>query len=524
MIRFRIALVAALCACAFGSASQALAAPGPADLDRSFGNRGIAEVTGPAGSLPQLSGGRMAIGPADEIYVLYSDYSPSCDPPFECDIALSVERFTPDGQPDPTFAAGPQLEVKGSPYNRYFEPAVGPDGKPVIAAFDEANGLVLARLGLDGSLDPSFGVGGVVPFASTHLTGVTQDFPKLAVQPDGKVVLAVQGDREGGRRALVVARYLADGELDPGFGSGGKTSVLVPDQSRPAGLFIGADGSVTVPVPLCCLAGTGLFGEGLSVVRLTAAGRPDPAWASGGSLFIPSVGSESAVEAATASGGDLFLSIESSIPKLSAIGHVLKLGPSGALDSSFGNRGALTLFHRVGSLSPKDLAVDAEGRLVGVGWASRMALFRLRADGSRDRTFNGGQQVVVPYGGGGTPEYRVGVQSSGRIVAFGDSGLGATKRFGLVALQGGTASARCFGKRATIVGTRGRDILVGTPHRDVIAALGGNDKVRGLGGNDLICGGSGSDELYGGSGGDKLYGGKGHDKLAGGRGRDRLRQ
>jgi serralysin len=525
VVKLRIALAAAMCACAFGSAGQAVAAPGPADLDRSFGGGdGIAEVTGPAGSLPQLSGARMALGPADEIYVLYSDYSTSCDPPFECQVALSVERFTPQGEPDPSFASGPQLVVKGSPYNDYFELAVGSDGKPVIAAYDEASGMVAARLGLDGHLDPSFGVGGVTPFAAPHSIETARDYPKLAVQPDGRVVVAVQGAREDGGRALVVTRYLTDGQPDPGFGSGGEASVTIPNQSRPAGVFIGADGSITVPAPLCCLAGTGLFGEGLSVVRLTAAGQPDPGWASDGSLFVSSPGSESAVEAATAAGDDLFLSVENSTPTVSTVGHVLKLGPSGALDPGFGSQGGVRLFNRVGSVSPSDLAVDAKGRLVGVGWDGRIAVFRLGADGSKDRTFNGGQKTTLPYGGGGTTEHMVGIQSSGRIVAFGDSGLGATKRFGLIALQGGTTRARCFGKRATIVGTRGSDRLTGTPHRDVIAALGGADTVRGLGGNDLICGGRGRDTLYGGRGRDKLYGGGGRDKLGGGKGRDRLRQ
>ncbi|HEX3040492.1 MAG TPA: hypothetical protein VHP56_00175 [Solirubrobacterales bacterium] len=502
----RVFVYLALVACAFAlSASGAVAAP--ADLDRSFGGGdGIAEVAGPAGSLPQEAAGRMAIGPHDEIYVLYSNYPPCAPPPFDCRLELAVARFTPDGVLDPSFATDPQLVFNhSSPYNREFELAVGPDGKPVVAAYGDG-GLILARFGLDGRLDPGIGAGGVIPFTGDHTIEAANDFPKLAVQPDGKVVLAVQGGREGAARTLTVARFLANGAYDPGFGAGGETELPAETQTRPIDVFVGAGGSITVPVPRCCLGTSGeqLAPEGFNVIRLTATGQPDPAWGGDGSLFVPTPGGVGHLEAATPVGDSLLLSIERSTPTVSTVGELLKLAPDGVADPSFGTSGGLRLFNRVGSVSPKDLTVDAKGRIVGVGWASRIGVFRLGADGGRDRTFNGGERIVLPYGGGGSPEYVVAVQSSGRIVAFGESGLGATKRFGLIALKGGTDHSRCLGKKATIVGTAGRDRLTGTPHRDVIVALGGADEVRALGGPDLICGGKGRDRLFGGAGRDEI--------------------
>ena len=81
-------------------------------------------------------------------------------------------------------------------------------------------------------------------------------------------------------------------------------------------------------------------------------------------------------------------------------------------------------------------------------------------------------------------------------------------------------SARCFGKPATICGTKRRDRLTGTARRDVIVGLQGNDTIKGLAGNDLICGGSGKDTLAGGGGRDRLDGGGGNDTLDGGLGKD----
>jgi len=99
-------------------------------------------------------------------------------------------------------------------------------------------------------------------------------------------------------------------------------------------------------------------------------------------------------------------------------------------------------------------------------------------------------------------------------------------------LRGGIPVPTCGGRRATIVGTPGNDMLRGTRGDDVIHGLGGNDTIYGLGGNDIICGGNGNDKLSGGRGNDQLYGGAGDDylessggnnKLYGGPGDDRLR-
>ena len=91
---------------------------------------------------------------------------------------------------------------------------------------------------------------------------------------------------------------------------------------------------------------------------------------------------------------------------------------------------------------------------------------------------------------------------------------------GILALPASAAVPRCFGQRATIVGTAGDDRLRGTPGRDVIVGRGGGDLIRGRGGNDLLCGGGGSDLVFGGDGRDRLHGGGAPDGLQPGAGND----
>jgi hypothetical protein len=68
----------------------------------------------------------------------------------------------------------------------------------------------------------------------------------------------------------------------------------------------------------------------------------------------------------------------------------------------------------------------------------------------------------------------------------------------VVTATAASAALRCFGKRATIVGTN-RDErrpveLKGTRGNDVIIGLGGIDYIDARGGDDLICAGGGDDQ------------------------------
>ncbi|MGI9021522.1 MAG: alpha/beta hydrolase-fold protein [Solirubrobacterales bacterium] len=88
------------------------------------------------------------------------------------------------------------------------------------------------------------------------------------------------------------------------------------------------------------------------------------------------------------------------------------------------------------------------------------------------------------------------------------------------------ASARrrplCEGRRPTVIGTSGNDVLRGTGKSDVIVARNGNDSVSGLGGNDRVCAGGGRDVVRGRKGKDRLVGQQGRDRLLGGPAGDRL--
>jgi Ca2+-binding RTX toxin-like protein len=87
-----------------------------------------------------------------------------------------------------------------------------------------------------------------------------------------------------------------------------------------------------------------------------------------------------------------------------------------------------------------------------------------------------------------------------------------------LAAQASAGTPRCFGERATIVGTSHAEVLNGTRRADVIVGLGGGDTIRGRGRGDLICAGKGNDTILGGNGIDLIFGEGGSDEIRGQRG------
>ena len=106
------------------------------------------------------------------------------------------------------------------------------DGKIVAGGFavvglnpmgETNSAFALARYNSDGSLDPTFGVGGKV--TTDFLDNLDQGTGVL-LQADGKIILSgwvTQGPNDGTTYDFAVARYNSNGTLDMTFGDQGKT-------------------------------------------------------------------------------------------------------------------------------------------------------------------------------------------------------------------------------------------------------------------------------------------------------------
>jgi len=124
--------------------------------------------------------------------------------------------------------------------------AVQSDGKLVVTgyAFNGSNyDFALARYTANGALDPSFGNGGKV----ISPIGSYNNFARsMALQSDGKIVLAGYASTANGDD-FALARYTTDGVLAPTFGCDGKViSHLGSFEDAAYCIAIQSDGKIVV--------------------------------------------------------------------------------------------------------------------------------------------------------------------------------------------------------------------------------------------------------------------------------------
>lgn len=443
-----------------------------------------------------------------------------------------VVRFEPDGSLDPSFGQNGIVQPPWTvPYGVACIDGVAIDGagRIVIGGTTARQAFrydfAVGRLLEDGSPDQSFGNGGL----TTVDSGSDGDFgTALAIDGQGRILLGGTIDsRAGATERAVAIRVTSDGSLDPSFGTDGIASAGFGGGSSAEAIAVEPSGAV-----LLAGAATVLGSRQFALARLDSHGNPDPSLGGDGRMTLDPPGPAAKVAAAVAvdGSGRLLLAGREGLEGNEAA-PVIRLLADGSPDPSFGIDGTLLLpFPQPAEANA--VAVDPRGRIVVAGgvrsgeykWEPFLA--RLHSDGAMDKSFGRegivlDNRVISPFSSGAQG---LAIDSAGRYL------ISAEVREGLVVARylpeapvAPSHPSRCRGKKATIVGTPGRDVLRGTKGRDVIAGLGGNDVIRGLGGNDRICGDVGRDRLYGGNGRDHLFGGKGADLLVGGRGRDRLR-
>jgi len=186
--------------------------------------------------------------------------------------SIQVARFNADGSRDRSFGIDGMALAPVDPTPNPLALAIQPDGKIVAVAGWQVGGhgsgvahYAFSRFDADGALDPGFGSGGVI---TGVLAFCCSDAGSVALQPDGKIVIAIQA---------VVVRALPSGHLDPRFGTNGVASAIAnpidADDVRVAAAVLQPNGKIVV-----------VGGLSVSSARFTAEGALDSGFGSGGTI------------------------------------------------------------------------------------------------------------------------------------------------------------------------------------------------------------------------------------------------
>ena len=413
MPRLRPAALAVVFVFAASLPGAAGAAPG--DLDPSFGNGGIVTTVvggGGAEALATLPNGKIVAAGGG-----IARYLPdgSLDPVFDGDgkvttgagrgVAIQsngrivtvggypdfqVARYRRDGSLDTTFGGDGKVATDLGSEDEAWDVVVQADGKIVVAGVSLvldglAGDFAVVRYNPDGSLDTSFGSGGVV---LTELEGFGF---ALALQDDGKIVVAGTAGLSQVSYDVALVRYETDGDLDTSFDDDGIAIVDLDNGSNDVATDVA------------------LQSDGKFVV----AGWVDP--------IGPEVG------------GDFLLA------RFSPDGSLDTKGIDRYLDAPFGVGGWVTTDFDAGDEEAWAVAIESGGKIVVAGQTgvnptetpSDFALARYNVDGSLDATFGTGGKLTTEFETGANGVRDLAIQADGAIVAVGAGTIGGVSQFAL---------------------------------------------------------------------------------------------
>jgi uncharacterized delta-60 repeat protein len=401
-------------------ASRALAAPG--DLDTSFSADGKQTLN--FGGTDRAS--HVVITPDGRIVVVgSSDATGGGD--------YAVARFTADGTPDSSFNASGEVTVGTQPTVSDVGGGVVvlPDERIVVSgAGNSTIDFVTKLLNANGSVDPTFAGTGtsVVDFGATDIVNA------MIRQPDGKLVLV--GTTGTGNPAttgdFAIARLNADGTPDTSFSGDGKQTVDLGGLDSANAVAIQPDGKLVI-------AGQGGAANDMAVIRLNPDGSLDTSFApmTSGKAFVDFGGTDGANGAALQPDGKIVL-VGSTSAVGSGDFAVARLNPDGSVDPTFSGDGKLTLGYAAPGELGLAVAVQQNGRIVVMGNGdvnNDFVVSRLAPDGSIDSTFGTGGTVGVDFGAV-ERDGDVTLQPDGQIVVAGSTSVNDADDFAVARLQG----------------------------------------------------------------------------------------
>ena len=325
-----------------------------------------------------------------------------------------------------------------------------------------------------GALDPSFGTGGLVTTDFSGASGFDIAYA-IAIQQDGKIVVAGDTLARIGTHDFAVARYHLDGKLDRTFGDDGKVTTDFRESFDVAyAITIQPDGKIVV-------AGyadvRGDFGD-FAVARYHLDGKLDRSFGDDGKVttnFQAGGGRDRAYALALQPDGKIVVAGEAlQGPNISSGERnfaLARYNADGKLDRNFGDDGKVTTDFGSG---PDDDVINAlvlqpDGKIVVAGYSTvsggnDFALARYHTDGRLDRTFGNDGLVTTDFNNGVAETARaIALQPDGKIVV---AGLPNIYRFALARYRPNGRLDPTFGDGGKVMTT-----LLGTMEQAFALAL-----------------------------------------------------
>ncbi len=346
---------------------------------------------------------------------------------------FALARFNSNGSLDTAFDTdGKATTVIGSGYDQAFAVAIQSDGKIVVAGFSHNvthNDFALVRYNSDGSLDTTFDTDGKV---TTDIGASSDDVANsIAIQSDGKIVIA-GASHNGANYDFALARYNSNGSLDTTFDADGKvTTAIGIGTDFITAIAIQSDGKIVV----AGISNSGGTNDDFALARYNSNGSLDTTFDADGKATTAIGGYDNARGLAIQSDGKIVVAGSSSNGTDDDF-MLARYNSNGSLDTTFDADGIVTTAIGTSGDIANAIAIQSDGKIVVAGISGNtdvdFVLARYNSNGSLDTTFGAGGKVTTNTGGVGDEAYAIAIQSDGKIVVAGDSWNGFDMDFTLV--------------------------------------------------------------------------------------------
>ena len=305
--------------------------------------------------------------------------------------------------------------------------AIQSDGKIVVAGYSN-NGtnrdFAVARYTTAGALDPTFNATNAIPgIATVSFGGGNDEAYAVAIQSDGKIVVA-GNDYNFGYQRFALARFNTDGTLDSAFDTDGKATLQIENASFGRALAIDANGKILVggyAMPLTA-SGTWVF----ALARFTTAGAPDTTFGINGIRTTAIGSSDDRINAIAIQSTGSIVATGYSIGATFKTFALARYTSAGTLDTSFGSSGITTTPVTIYDNLATGLVIQGGDAILVAGGAyngtsNDFALARYDSAGLLDTAFGSSGVVTTNWAGNNDGANCLVLQNDGKILLGGSS-------------------------------------------------------------------------------------------------------
>jgi len=257
------------------------------------------------------------------------------------DYDIAIARYNPDGSLDQTFGDGGRVITDLNEFESASAVAIQPDGKIVVAGsisrIDGSHDFLLIRYNEDGTFDSSFGQGGLV---STDFYNSSDSAADLAITPNGEIIVAGTIHGSTGLSDFALARYKSNGDLDSTFGSDGKVTFgLESAYESLAAMALSSKGEIVL-VGDTITPQPETYNADCLVVRLNRDGSPDASFGVDGRVITDFTGVDTLSDVAVTPNDEIVaVGTVEPFPPARFDFVVARYDRHGSLDPSFGTDG-----------------------------------------------------------------------------------------------------------------------------------------------------------------------------------------